>query len=422
VAGELVISETFPPKPGSTLDRRFLVQELLGSGGMGVVMAAEHLGLRELVAIKLLHPDLARSTDTVARFLAEARAAAQLESKHVVRVMEAGTLSSQVPYFVMEYLPGVDLDTLLGEGEPLPFEDVIDYSLQALEALAEAHRNGICHRNLKPANLFLTTRDDDSAFIKVLDFGISKLSGWEVTSDGVITRQGRILGSPLYMSPEQIQDANSVDARSDIWSLGAVMHELLTARPPFEGSNLPRLIRSIFHVPYEPPLELDLPDELVGILVRCLKKSRDERYPDVQALARAFQPLALTCSTQASIERILRARSSVPPRSSTPPPRAADAVTNELESTRRDSKGHVNEQFERDTLPSVPMTMPRRRLRWVAAGVGLVTLVVFAVALHASRQRRARTALTGAAPPSPPSASASSGVRRAPSPLPRSSR
>ena len=239
-------TERFPLRPGCTLDGRFLIQEVLGSGGTGVVMAVQHLGLRQQVAIKMLHPDLARDDDTVARFLSEAQAAARLRSEHVVHVTEVATLSSGVPYFVMEYLPGADLGALLEDGGPLPFEDVIDYALQALEALAEAHGQGIVHRDLKPANLFLTTLEDDTAFIKVLDFGISKLIGWEVTGDGTITRRGTILGSPLYMSPEQIRDPGGVDARSDVWSLGAVMHELLTGRPPFESTSVPGVIRAIF--------------------------------------------------------------------------------------------------------------------------------------------------------------------------------
>ena len=392
---------------------------------MGVVMAAEHLALRELVAVKMLHPDLVRSDDIAAKFLREARAAARLTSEHAVHVMEAATLSSGVPYFVMEYLPGVDLGTLLQEGEPLPFEDVIDYSLQALEALAEAHRRGLVHRDLKPANLFLTTRDEDTAFIKVLDFGVSQLTGWEVTSNGVVTKPGRSLGSPLYMSPEQIQDPSSVDARSDIWSLGAVMHELLTGRPPFEGDDVPGLIRSIFRVPYEPPLDLDLPDELTGILLRCLAKSRDDRYPSTEVLARAFQPLARSTSTQVSIERILRSRTSGPPRSNTPLPRAPDVAPSELARTTVHTNGESEQPVERDTLPSISITTPRHRLRWVAAAFALAGLVAGVVGIHVTREPRESPALSGAAPPFPSapaplsaSASASSSARPLAPPVP----
>jgi serine/threonine-protein kinase len=434
-------SERFPPKPGSTLDGRFLIQEVLGCGGTSAVMAVQDLERRQVVAIKVLHPELARSTDTVTRFLLAARASARLRSDHVVHVTDVATLSSGVPYFVMEYLAGADLGALLEEGGPLPFEDVIDYTLQALEALAEAHHFGIVHRDLTPANLFLTTREDDTAFIKVLDFGVSKLSGWEVTDEGVITRRGTILGSPLYMSPEQIQDASRVDARSDIWSLGAVIHELLTGRPPFEGADVPSVIHAIFRAPYEPPPEMGLPAELVAILRRCLKKSRDERYPNVQALARAFQPLARSYSTQVSIERILRLPTSAPSRPSAPPARAFDLDPNELARAAVDIDGESFQPIERDTLPSIPN--PRRRGRWQPAALALVGLAAGTAALYVFRQFRELPAFTSsgateaqgaaaAAPPTPAaltarasptpvaSASASSGVQRA-SPPPSAS-
>ena len=306
---------TFPPAVGTTLDGRFVVEGVLGSGGMGVVIAAQHLGLRRRVAIKLLRPDFLRSPTVVHRFLREARAVATLKSEHVVNVLDAGLLWSRIPYFVMEHLPGIDLGTLVQRFGPLDAQDVVHYGLQTLEALAEAHRAGVVHRDLKPTNLFLTTREDDSGFIKVLDFGVSKLEGWGVTEDGIVTRHGTILGSPRYMSPEQIQDSSKADARSDIWSFGAVLHELLAGEPPFDEATVAAVIRAICRRPYELPKRDDMLPELREILLRCLSKDKKDRFQSVEELARAFQPLARTPAAQVSIDRILRrAVSASPPR------------------------------------------------------------------------------------------------------------
>jgi serine/threonine-protein kinase len=310
----MMFDQTFPPRPGTVIDDKFVVTELIGTGGMGVVLAARHRALGNMVAIKLLHPEHAASSDVVARFLREARATGHLKSEHVVGIVDVGTLPSGVPYFVMEHLTGIDLATLLAEHGPLPIDDVLDYVLQALEAIAEAHRNGIVHRDLKPANLLLTTREDDSAFVKVLDFGTSKLRSTELTLDRMLTRSGTLLGSPLYMSPEQIRDAASADARSDIWSIGVLMHELLTGHAPFQGRFLAEIIGAICEDDYAAPAREDLPFELCEILRRCLQKEPSARYQSVEELAQAFLPIITTVASQVSIERILRLPSSAPPR------------------------------------------------------------------------------------------------------------
>jgi eukaryotic-like serine/threonine-protein kinase len=358
----------FPPVRGTKLDGRFVVEETLGTGGMGVVVAAKHLGLRRLVAVKLLRPDFARSPEVVTRFLREARAAARLRSEHVVTVLDVGTLDTEAPYFVMEYLPGTDLGRLVQKQGPLEIDDVVDYSLQMLEALGEAHRAGIVHRDLKPPNLFLTTREDGSGCIKVLDFGVSKLIGWEVTDDGVVTRQGMALGSPLYMSPEQIRDASRVDARTDIWSLGAVMHELLTGRPPFPYQELPRVIRAICSERYHLPERSDIPDELFEILFQCLRKDRKERFQDVEELAQAFEPLVRSAGAQVSLERILRKRNSAPP-----PARSTPIPEPSLVSTRPELPSVT--PMERDTPPPAPI--PKRSPFFVGVRAGVIVGIVW---------------------------------------------
>jgi serine/threonine-protein kinase len=306
------LEQGFPPPPGSVIDDKFVVSELIGSGGTGVVMAARHRVLGRLVAIKFMHPELAASTEVVARFLREARAMSRLKSEHVVGVTDFGKLPSGIPYFVMEHLTGTDLQAVLQEQGPLRVDQVLDYVLQALEAIAEAHRAGIVHRDLKPANLLLTTREDDSDFVKVLDFGNAKLTRQDRTMSELVTRNGALLGSPLYMSPEQIRSAGSVDVRSDIWSLGAVMHELLTGHPPFQGQFLGDIIGSICGDAYAAPAREDLPAELAVILMRCLEKDPADRFQSAEELAHAFWPIIRTVASQVSIERILRMPSSAP--------------------------------------------------------------------------------------------------------------
>jgi serine/threonine protein kinase len=309
----MTLDERFPPAPGSLIDGKFVISELIGNGGSGVVLAAHHRSLGRLVAIKFMHPEDAASPDLVTRFLREARATSQLRSEHVVGIIDVGTLPSGIPYFVMEHLTGTDLATRLSEQGPFTIDEVLDYVLQALEAIAEAHRHGIVHRDLKPANILLTTREDDSDFIKVLDFGTSKLRSTELTLDRMQTRSGTLLGSPLYMAPEQIRNPSDADARSDIWSIGVVMHELLTGHAPFGGKFLGEIMGAICEDDYAAPAREDLPLELAEILRRCLQKEPEDRFQSVEELARAFLPIIATVASQVSIERILRLPSSAPP-------------------------------------------------------------------------------------------------------------
>src|SRR5215831_21397407 len=210
------------PRLGEVLANKYRVLEGLGAGGMGVVLLVEHMELGQRMAIKMMRPDAVGDVGAVTRFLREARAAAGLESEHVVRIFDVGTLESGVPYMVMELLRGEDLSRVLHANGPLPISEAVDYVLQACHAIAEAHGLGIVHRDLKPSNLFLTRRSDGSPLIKVLDFGVSKIAAAEGRND--LTCSNAVLGSPVYMSPEQAKNARSVDARADVWSLGVILH------------------------------------------------------------------------------------------------------------------------------------------------------------------------------------------------------
>jgi serine/threonine protein kinase len=292
---------------GEVLAGKYRVERILGQGGMGVVLAARHLQLDEPVAIKLMLSDAASNPDAVGRFVREARAAARLQSAHVARVSDVGTLEDGRAYMVMEYLDGCDLAELLENGGPLAVGDAVDYLLQASEAIAEAHSLGIVHRDLKPSNLFLTRRRDRTPHIKVLDFGISKVVHTGLTpSQPSMTQTSTMMGSPFYMSPEQMTSARDVDGRTDIWGLGIVLYELLVGAPPFVAETLPQICVMVLQsaAPKLRQHRADVPPELEVVLQRCLAKQPSDRFENMAALAVALRDLAGPYG-RASVERIL---------------------------------------------------------------------------------------------------------------------
>jgi len=276
-------------RPGEVLSGKYRIEQVLGEGGMGVVVAATHLQLDEKVAIKLILPEAARSRDVVDRFLREARAAVKIKSEHVVRVSDVGTLDSGMPFMVMEYLTGHDLAHVLQASGPQPIPVAVEYVLQACEALAEAHSMGIVHRDLKPANLFLTKRADGSPCVKVLDFGISKI---EVGNQKSMTSTSAVMGSPMYMSPEQMKSSRNVDARTDIWALGVILYELLAGVPPYDAETVPMLCVKVMQEP-PPPLRAarpDVPPALEAVILRCHEKDPEQRFRHIGELAEALAP------------------------------------------------------------------------------------------------------------------------------------
>jgi serine/threonine-protein kinase len=262
---------------------------------MGVVVAARHVQLDVLYALKLMTHEALEDADLVARFLREARAAARLRGEHIARVTDVGTLESGAPYQVIEYLEGKDLAALLAECGPLPVGRAVALMMQACEGLDEAHRVGIVHRDIKPSNLFLTERPNGSACLKVLDFGISKSERTTTSSGGLAsTRSRSLLGSPSYMAPEQMRAANEVDARADIWALGATLYELLAGRVPFEAKTLLDLALQIAQGEPAPlrTVRADVPPALEAVVLRCMAKEPDDRFSDVRALASGLAPYA----------------------------------------------------------------------------------------------------------------------------------
>jgi serine/threonine-protein kinase len=272
---------------GTILLGKYRVDEVLGTGGMGQVVRASHLYLQQPVAIKILLPNMAQSAETVSRFLREAQATVRLRSEHIARVMDVGTMTDGAPFMVMEYLDGNDLNQILRHHGPQLPQIVCDLMLQACEGMAEAHSIGIVHRDIKPSNFFITRRPDGSMLLKILDFGISK------TPVGIteLTGTQTIIGTPTYMSPEQMKSGRSADARSDIWSIGIVMYQLLAGRPPFAGESYAELVLKVGGEPPD-PMHLQLPPGLNEVIMRCLEKNPTMRQQNVGELARMLAPFA----------------------------------------------------------------------------------------------------------------------------------
>ncbi|HEY3234320.1 MAG TPA: serine/threonine-protein kinase [Polyangiaceae bacterium] len=289
---------------GDVLADKYRVERVIGTGGMGVVVEARHLQLGQSVAIKLLSVEDSRRTEATARFLREARAAAGLQSDHVVRIYDMGALPDGYPFIVMELLRGVDLATLLETAGPLSIAESVEYLMQAADAIQEAHEHGVVHRDLKPANLFVLQRSDGSPLIKVLDFGISKALKPDESIPGNLTATRTIMGSPYYMSPEQVRDAKTVDGRSDIWQLGVILHELLTGEPVFKADTLPGICAAIAADAPVPLREYrpDAPPELEAVVLRCLEKDPARRFQTVQEFRAALTPFrrSMPASLQSS--------------------------------------------------------------------------------------------------------------------------
>ncbi len=274
-------------RTGAILLGRYRVERVLGEGGMGVVVAARHLELDELFAFKFMLPAAAADPEVVERFIREARSAAKLRSEHVAKVHDVARLPSGEPYMLMEHLSGSDLESLVERNGALPLEDVVRYVREAADAVAEAHALGIVHRDLKPSNLFLHRGRGGRTLVKVLDFGISKSADTPSTK---LTSTRSMLGSPLYMSPEQALHPKRVDGRSDVWSLGVVLYELATGTVPFPGESVPEVVAGILHVEPRPPSahRPELPAWFDALVLRCLDKSVDTRLASVDALVEAL--------------------------------------------------------------------------------------------------------------------------------------
>jgi serine/threonine-protein kinase len=272
------------PKPGEVLAGKYELVRLIGKGGMGVVYEAGHLRLKQRFAIKMLRPNLLDHYDCVTRFDREARAAARMTCPNVARIFDVDRTSNGIPYMVIEFLEGHDLSQELAGRKTLPPAEAVDVVLQACSAMAEAHALGVVHRDLKPANLFLC----GNGLVKVLDFGISKVFEEEVPQT---TTPSLALGTPHYMSPEQILASKDVDPRSDVWSLGVILYKAICGRFPFSGDSSTALVVAIAtHAPAPFEASVEVPAGLATATMKALAKERADRWSTVDEFALAIQP------------------------------------------------------------------------------------------------------------------------------------
>jgi serine/threonine-protein kinase len=368
---------------GEVFAEKYLIEERLGGGGMGIVFRARHSMLDEVVALKLL--PLEATQDAATRLLREARATSSLRSEHVVRVLDVEVLPDGRPYLVMECLAGKDLARLLRDSGPRPVEEAVGWILDACEAVAEAHARSIVHRDLKPSNLFVEERADGTKHLKVLDFGIAKTRHGQGDA-ATLTQSDRLLGSPQYMSPEQIRGARAADARSDIWSLGIVLHELIAGKPPFHADGSAAVLAAIM---VDPPARLGsvasgIPAELEAVVLKCLERDPSRRYPSVMDLASALSPFAPDSTPRldrirALVSSAARPRSEPGDAAGTSGPVTADPLD------QRDAEGTRDTWAERSRDRPTPRGLLRLpRLAWPVA-VGASVAGMFALVLHSTR-------------------------------------
>ncbi len=286
--------------PGRVLAGKYRVERVLGEGGMGVVLAARHLELGHRVAVKVLAPGAVLKSGAVERFLREGRAAARLTSPHAARVYDVGRLPEGGPFLVMELVSGRDLESVLAAEGPQPWARVVRWCREVADALVEAHRGGVIHRDIKPGNLMLADVVGARPIVKVLDFGISKLI--EDGSDP-LTRTSVVMGSPRYMAPEQLISSEHVSPKIDIWALGIVLFELSTGRAPFDGGTIAQLVLQIQSVMPPPPslLVKGIPSSFDAVVLRCLAKNPDARFESMATLRAALAELEASAGPQGTV-------------------------------------------------------------------------------------------------------------------------
>jgi serine/threonine-protein kinase len=394
-------SSEAPFKPGDVIAGKYRIERVLGAGGMGVVVAAEHLQLHQRVAIKVLLPEAGTEPDVVARFAREAQAAARIQSEHVARVIDVASLDDGSPFMVMEFLDGQDLGQILARRGPLPLDEAVGYLLQACEGVAEAHAAGVIHRDIKPSNLFVCQKGSGRSVVKVLDFGISKAhQGPGGAADLSLTKTGTVMGSPLYMSPEQMASAKYVDARTDVWSLGVTLFELVSGRTPFRGESMTELIASVLQ---GEPLSVrdvrpDLPQSIVPAITKALEKDRNRRYANVAELAAAIAPFG-PWQAAMSVERISNVLSMPPPAvgasgaSHAASPTAVSGGALDATAQAASSPGRATGSTTGQPVSSDPMKKARvvgpSRSKVIAAVAGLLVLAAAGGGALVLKSRRA---------------------------------
>ncbi len=372
---------------GSLVGGKYVVEETLGSGGLGVVVVARHRELEHRVAIKYLREQGRKISAVVERFRREARIAAQIHSEHVVRVHDVGEVAG-TPYFVMELLEGRDLGHLILEGG-VTTRQAVDYVLQACEGLAHIHAIGVTHRDLKPENLFLVQDRVRGSILKIIDFGISKVAPTQTNEDWArVTSEGERFGTPQYMSPEQLGLGVEVDCRTDVWALGVVLFELLTGDVPFHGEDAPHLFANILTRPPTRPSDAapGIPAGLEEAILGCLEKDANKRLQNVAELAQRLAPYG----SADAFERVRRieitlALAGVDVRPSPTPPAPVQAATSEA----------APKSLRPVSVPTfiIPRSVTHRRRTRMLAPLCAAALGLSALVYVGQREERAGAAL-----------------------------
>jgi serine/threonine protein kinase len=362
---------------GTVLEGAYRLTRLLGEGGMGAVYEALHLRLDKRVAVKVMARELAASDEALARFRREVQVTSKLAHPHIVHVSDFGTAPAGEPFLVMEYLEGEDLSDRLNRVGRLPLATTVSIVNQVSSALAATHAKGVVHRDLKPENLFLLRAEGVTDFVKVVDFGISKVKA----STEKLTRASIMMGTPAYMAPEQATGrVDDIDHRTDQWALGCLAWEMLTGEEPFTGKDTPTLLYNITHGELPSLNAPDLPPDLEAVLRRALSKRQGDRFPTIAAFARAFA--AATTARPAVVATTPR-----PTRAQTPPPieRLSTVFGSLLPRRRKRKQGMVamtmalGRKAIEDLLPQRRKPPPRRTWAWISGAAVAATLAVGAI-------------------------------------------
>jgi len=400
---------------GEVIAGKYRIEGILGSGGMATVFSAWHEELEQRVALKMLHAGTRSDPTAEKRFVREARHAARIQSEHVARIIDVGRTDGDLVYIVMEYLEGNDLSRVLKARGPLPVGEVVEHLVQACDAIAVAHSMGIVHRDLKPANLFLTRRIDGTTCVKVLDFGIAK--AFDTPEANELTSATTMIGSPMYMAPEQMANAREVDARADIWSLGVIAYRLLTRQLPFQGENVVELAMNIASKPPRPLRELrpDVSPVLEMAVMRCFERDPDARWPDVGAFVQTIAPYGPS-HLQMLVQRVLRVAQGSESRISLPP------ITGENSAVTRPARDDTSTtltgpvgQPSATSLPPPAEPQPKSR-RAIFVALALIIVAGAGTGVFLAKQRLGRTAAAPARaePEAKPIAPAAKSVEPAP--------
>jgi serine/threonine protein kinase len=375
------VASTNGLRAGAVLSGKFRVERVIGQGSMGIVLEATDLPLQRRVAVKVMSPERAHRDESRKRFLREARAAVRLSSEHVTRLIDVGELHDGTPYLVMEYLVGSTLEEVLNREGPPPVDVVVDWMLQTLDGVAEAHRAGFVHRDIKPENLFLYERTDRPPIVKVLDFGTVK----DLVSKGTkLTRPGATMGSPAYMPPEQVR-AEEIDARADVWAMGVTLYELLTGKLPFGGESVPQTLAAILR---DEPIPLrqhrpEIPPALEALVGCALSKDRARRYASGTEMLGALSVIRQLLPTTPRVNRTVRLTTS---NDLTPYRPEAFAETTDMNvlafvEGSRIRQRVVTEQRAKLEQPLGDTTVPNTRKTRMSSAVPLLIAAIAATAI-----------------------------------------